>query len=62
LKDIADLWHMFSVPVVVEGHTKDIGGGSDKFWKEVANNRAPWLMWRSRGVGKRHWQLKTPAV
>lgn len=40
LKDIADLWHMFSVPVVVEGHTKDIGGGSDKFWKEVANNRA----------------------
>ena len=40
---------MFSVPVVVEGHTKDIGGGSEKFWQEVADNRAsqqpknPWF-------------------
>jgi len=40
LRDIAELWQMFSVPVVVEGHTKDIGAGTDQFWQDVANSRA----------------------
>ncbi|CAK8994512.1 unnamed protein product [Durusdinium trenchii] len=40
LQDIADLWKMFKVPVLVEGHTKDIGSGTDQFWQEVANSRA----------------------
>eukprot|EP00434_Breviolum_minutum_P020786 symbB.v1.2.018334.t1/scaffold1417.1/size119926/8 len=40
LRDIAELWQMLPVPVVVEGHTKDIGAGTDQFWQDVANSRA----------------------
>ena len=41
MRDVADLWHMFKKPVIVEGHTKDIGAGSASFWSDVANGRAP---------------------
>jgi len=40
LADVAELWHMFKVIITVEGHTKDIGGGSEEFWQNVANSRA----------------------
>lgn len=43
LRDIAELWQMLPVPVVVEGHTKDIGAGTDQFWQDVANSRVSCL-------------------
>ncbi|CAE7562064.1 unnamed protein product [Symbiodinium sp. KB8] len=40
LTDLCELWQMFKVSIVIEGHTKDIGVGTDEFWQSVANSRA----------------------
>ncbi|CAE7299612.1 unnamed protein product [Symbiodinium natans] len=40
LTDLCELWQMFKVSIVIEGHTKDIGVGPDEFWQSVANGRA----------------------
>jgi len=40
LTDLCELWQMFKVSIVIEGHTKDIGVGADEFWQSVANSRA----------------------
>lgn len=37
LGDVAAICNAFSVPMVVEGHTK---GGESEFWQELAENRA----------------------
>lgn len=40
ISDIAEVWKLFEVQAVIEGHTKDLGTGSEKFWQELADNRA----------------------
>eukprot|EP00930_Biecheleria_cincta_P057990 TRINITY_DN43857_c0_g1_i1.p1 TRINITY_DN43857_c0_g1~~TRINITY_DN43857_c0_g1_i1.p1 ORF type:complete len:346 (+),score=90.22 TRINITY_DN43857_c0_g1_i1:70-1107(+) len=51
IQDVASLWKLFPVPIVVEGHTKDIGDGPEDFWQNLADNRAALCASKLRACG-----------
>lgn len=51
IEDLASIWKLFPVPLEVQGHTKDIGSGTEQFWQTLADNRAELCRSRLEALG-----------